>query len=115
MTWVGFFSDRNARINFKKGNLAGFGENGPFCRVGASRRFFLDEKVAVSRPCARLAASTEITRKNRESHRVTETFTPSQNFFLERKNDPPPKIEHQKSHAQAPFPRITVVVITFFK
>ena len=39
-------------------------ENGPFCRVDAGARLFLDEKVDVSRPRACFGASTAITKKN---------------------------------------------------
>ena len=52
-----------AVLTFKKGNPANFGENGPFCRAIAGARHFLDEKVAVARPRARLGASTAITKK----------------------------------------------------
>ena len=45
-------------------------QNGPFCRVDASRRFFLDEIVDVSRPRTRLDASTAIKKKKVMSVRV---------------------------------------------
>ena len=45
-------------------------ENGPFCRVDAGARLFLDEKVAVWHPRARLGASTAITKKEVVSVRV---------------------------------------------
>ena len=37
-------------------------ENGPFCRVDAGAHLFLGEKVAMSRPRARLGASNAITK-----------------------------------------------------
>ena len=42
--------------------------------------------MALSRPTARLGASTESTRKNRQSHRAAETFTPSQKKIWNDKN-----------------------------
>ena len=39
------------------------------------------DKKSSSRPSARLDASTEITKKNRQSHRATEPFTPFGHFF----------------------------------
>ena len=43
-------------------------------------------KKSPSRPSARLDAPTEITEKNRQSHRATESFTPFGHFFG-KKND----------------------------
>ena len=59
-------------------------QNGPFCRVDASRRFFVDENVAVSRPRARLGASTAITKKEVMSVRVMRKVSHRLVIFFER-------------------------------
>ena len=63
------------------------------------------EKVALSRPSARLGASTEITKKNRQSHRATDTFTPFGHFF-ER--------HQQKNAGKAPFCKVDAGARLFF-
>ena len=48
-------------------------ENGPFCKVDAGARLFLDEKVAVSRPRARLGASTDPIKQKAQGNRDVES------------------------------------------
>jgi len=47
----------------KKGDPAGFGGKGPFCKVHAGARLFRAKKGASSRPRARLGESTEHIKK----------------------------------------------------
>ena len=79
----------NARINrfekrppgSKKTLQCGFLKTPNFCKIHAGARLFLDEKVAMSRPSARLGASTEITKKNQHPTPCYGNFHAVRSFF----------------------------------
>ena len=54
--------------------------SGSFFKVHAGARLFRGKKKTLLRPRARLGASTEITKKNRQGHRAAENITPFCHF-----------------------------------
>ena len=67
--------------SFLIGTLKKLLENGPFCKVDDGARFFFHEQVALLRPCARLSASSAITKKKWFLHARCEKFYTVWSFF----------------------------------